>query len=265
MQHGQHRGRPDACADQQNGCVADAQDERAPRGGSFRHATWPQSGVDELAAQPVRLALDADAVGICARVARQGVAAQQRLRVVTRPQPQGEELARLGGRHWSPARIGQVHGDHRLAFPVDPGDGQLAKSGPGWGRADRGKAGVAPGRASGRGLAEHRLERFLPAVGQRRDPQRPLQLPPGMAGQVEQGIHLSDCHRLWPGYDLHDLVAGRPGTPAMPASWSSLKLAMCLSGGPAAPAYAIPARQVCCPGRSAMPQTRSMTRPQAAR
>ena len=141
VQHGQDGGRPDARADQQDGPVPGPEDERPPGRGRLQLVTGPDPVVYELAADTVRLALDADAVGARGGRPGQRIAAQQRPGAGGGVQPQGQELPGLGRRQGSPGGIGQGHRCHRVAFPAHRGHRQRTEARPG-----RRRAGLRPGR-----------------------------------------------------------------------------------------------------------------------
>src|SRR5271165_4166055 len=56
-------------------------------------------------------------------------------------------------------------------------------------------------------LLEHCLERTLPTLAERRNPQRALQLLAGMSGQIQEGVNLGHAHSLWTVRDFCNVVA----------------------------------------------------------
>ena len=185
MQHGENGRRADPGADQHDRAVTRAQDERAARRARLDHVADAQSVVHEAAHHAMRLALDADAEAGGARRARERIAAQDRGRRRFGAQAHGQELARQRRPHRLAGDGRQPHRDHARALTVDRDDPQLHEPGP------RERRRVAVGR-----LLEHLAEGPLPALAQRRDPQRARDIAARSVRKVQQAVDLSDGHRL---------------------------------------------------------------------
>src|SRR5262245_11124137 len=75
VKHGEDRRRSNACAQQNNGPLTGLKSETAPRRAHVQDIADPHVGVHVRAAEAVRFLLDTDAIMICARRVRKGVAA----------------------------------------------------------------------------------------------------------------------------------------------------------------------------------------------
>src|SRR5215470_7105895 len=94
VQHSEDRGSTDAGADQDHGTIALPQRKAAARGAHVENIACLNPRIDVSPGRTLRLALDADAIAILARRARQRIAAQQCTLVGPRPEPQYDILPR---------------------------------------------------------------------------------------------------------------------------------------------------------------------------
>src|SRR6516165_6064759 len=97
VEHSEDRGGADAGADQDHGTLALPQRKTAARGAHIEHVACLNPRIDVSPGRTLRLALDADAIAILARRARQRIAAQESALVGPRPQPQYDKLPGQGG------------------------------------------------------------------------------------------------------------------------------------------------------------------------
>ena len=96
MQHCQDRSGADAGADKDHGTLALLQRKAATRGAHIENTACLNPLIDVGPGGPMRLALDADAIAILARRARQRIAAQESALVAPWPDPQYDKLPRQG-------------------------------------------------------------------------------------------------------------------------------------------------------------------------
>src|ERR1700752_5122395 len=94
VQHSEDRGGADAGADKDHGTLALPQRKAAARSAHVDNIAWLNPRIDVSPSGAMRLALDADAIAILARRARQRIAAQEGALVATRPEPQYDILPR---------------------------------------------------------------------------------------------------------------------------------------------------------------------------
>ena len=169
-EHRQDGRRADACADQGDRIVVVAQHEIPAGCGRVDRVAGLDVLLKKPAASPARLELDADPVSVVGPDRRQRVRAHNR-RVVgpVGPKPKREVLAGGGSRRRVRTGWPQPEGDDRAALAVHRGHGQRREPLPGGRRTSV---------CTMLGLLQQLAKRALPALAERRDPQRPLQRPP---------------------------------------------------------------------------------------
>src|SRR5271166_5867655 len=96
VQHSEDRGGADAGADKDHGTIAPPQRKAAARGAHVENIACLNLRIDVSPGGAMWLALDADAIAILTRRARQRIAAQQSALIGPRPQPQHDILSRRG-------------------------------------------------------------------------------------------------------------------------------------------------------------------------
>ena len=201
VEHGEHRGRPDAGADQQHGRAAPVEDEGAPRCRDLELVADRDPGVQVGAGRALRFAFDGDPVGAGPGPSRERVVAEHRAPAVGL-EPQREVLAGARGRERSPP------GSARLTETTESLSRSIAAT---FSRRNPVQAGgglVAPGpRCRAAPSLEQGAERRLPARAERGDAQRAQQLPARVSGEVEERVDLGDRHLLRAGSELDDLVS----------------------------------------------------------
>ena len=91
VQHCEDRGGADAGADKDHGTIALLQRKGAARGAHVENIAWLNPRIDVSPGGAMRLPLDADAIAILARFARQRIAAQESGLVGPWPKPQNDK------------------------------------------------------------------------------------------------------------------------------------------------------------------------------
>src|SRR5215471_17951686 len=94
VQHSEDWGGADAGADKDHGTLALPQRKATARGAHVENIACLNPCIDVSPGGTMRLALDADAIAILARRARQRIAAQKSALVGPQPQPQYDKLPR---------------------------------------------------------------------------------------------------------------------------------------------------------------------------
>src|SRR5580692_432794 len=123
-------------------------------------------------------------------------------------QPQNHKLTGLEDRNRLAIDWRQNEGSHVIAFLMDTRDSHLSKAGPCW-RLLLIRESRIPHRGFGaQVLLEHCLERTLPTLAQRRNPQRALQLLTGGSWQIQQGVGGGHRNFFWTVGDFCDVIAG---------------------------------------------------------
>src|SRR6516165_2270736 len=208
VEHSEDRGGADADADKDHGTLALPQRKAAARGAHIENIACLNPRIDVSPGRTLRLALDADAIAILARRARQRIAAQESALVGPRPQPQYDKLPGQGG--GQRLTVGWLQ-DERCdiaAFAQLMRYPQGAEALPRRGRALRwAEPGVAGCSAAFSFPVEQRLQRGSPADAQCRDTQRSFQPARRVTRQIQQRIDLGDGHLLGTCLELHDFVA----------------------------------------------------------
>src|SRR5262245_53665268 len=98
VQHSEDRGGADAGADKDHGTLALPQRKAAARGAHVKNVACLNPRIDVSPGGAMWLALDADAIAILARRARQRIAAQESALFGPWPEPQYDKLPRQGSR-----------------------------------------------------------------------------------------------------------------------------------------------------------------------
>src|SRR6516162_3839507 len=176
VQHSEDRGGADAGADKDHGTLVLPQRKAAARGAHVENIACLNLRIDVSPGGAMRLALDADAIAILARCARQRIAAQQCTLVGPWPQPQYDKLPRQGsGQRLTVGRLQDERSDI-VAFVQLARYPQRAEALPCGGRAHPwAKPGVTRCSAALPFPVEQRLQRGSPAGAQCRDAQRSFQ------------------------------------------------------------------------------------------
>src|SRR3984885_15793105 len=86
-------------------------------------------------------------------------------------------------------------------------DLHLSKAGPCWRLFLIGESRIPHRSFGAQVLLEHCLERTLPTLAKRRNPQRSLQLRAGMSWQIQEGINLGHTDSLWTVSNFYNVIA----------------------------------------------------------
>src|SRR5580658_785694 len=141
-------------------------------------------------------------------------------------QPQNHKLTCLADRKRLPIDWPQNEGSYAIAFLLDTRDSHLSKSEPCWCLFLIRESRISHRSFGAQVLLEHCLERTLPTLAKRRNPQRALQLLAGMSWQIQEGVSVSHTDSLWPVSSFYNVVA-RPNFSflqhAKVESWSVMR------------------------------------------
>src|SRR5579863_1255690 len=141
------------------------------------------------------------------RQIRQRIAAKNRWLARVEMQAQNNKLTRLAERNRLPIDWRQNEGSHAIAFLVNIRDSHLSKAGPCW-RLFLIRESRIPYRSfRAQVLLEHCLERTLPTLAKRRNPQRALQLLTRGSRQIQESVNVGHANSLWTVSNFYNVVA----------------------------------------------------------
>jgi hypothetical protein len=86
-------------------------------------------------------------------------------------------------------------------------DSHLTKAGPCWRSFFKGEPRIPRRRFGAQVLLQHCLERTLPTLAKRRNPQRALQLLARLSGQIQESVYVGDTHSLWTVGNFYNVIA----------------------------------------------------------
>src|SRR5271169_3353556 len=134
------------------------------------------------------------------RQIRQRIAAKNRrfARILVRinEQPQNHKLTCLADRKRLPIDWLQNEGSYVIAFLINIRDSHLSKAGPCWWLFLIGESRIPHRSFGAQVLLEHCMERTLPTLAKRRNPQRSFQLLAGMSWQIQEGVNVGHTDSL---------------------------------------------------------------------
>src|SRR5271170_5186040 len=141
------------------------------------------------------------------RQIRQRIAAKNRRFARNDEQPQDDKLTCLEKRKRLPIDWRQNEGSDASTFVMDMRDSHLSKAGPRWCLLLIRESRISRRSFGAQILLEHCLERTLPTLAECRNPQRALQLLPGMSWQIQEGVNLGHSDSLRTVSNFYNVVA----------------------------------------------------------